>query len=457
MSIKIEKNSEDTTKTKNGKNIKKKNKRGQNEGSIRQRKDGSWEARYTIGFNTKGKAIRKSIYGKTRKDVAEKLTKVLNSIYNGTYIEPAKITVGPWMDTWLENYKKQSVKSKTYESYVFITEYYIKPSIGTIPLKDLRPDHIQTMLNEIKARIPERTLNKIKKLEYELDEHSKDSKKSRKKEILDKESIEEQITELSKERISDRTIEYIKIVLSGALQQAVENTLLVRNVCDAVKLPKNADKKKIRVFTREEQEKFINALNGERLKAAFLMLLYTGIRVGELLALKWSNLDLEKGFLYVDKTLSRVKDFDSEENKTKLIYGTPKTDSGTREIPLLKSIVKILKIHKAEQAQEKLLAGTMYNNKSDLVFCTNLGKEIDPPNLAKVFYRIVKKAGIAHANLHCLRHTFATRGLESGIELKVMQVLLGHSSIVITADTYSHVLPNKKKEAMEKLNNIFDI
>lgn len=438
------------------KNIKKKNKRGQNEGSIRQRKDGSWEARYTIGFNTKGKPIRKSIYGKTRKDVAEKLTKVLNSIYNGTYIEPARITVESWMDSWLKDYKKQSVKPKTYESYVFITQHYIEPAIGNISLRDLRPDHIQKMLNEIKTRIPEKVLNKIRKLEYELDEHSKGSSKSKKKEVLDKEIIEEQIAKLSKVRISDRTIEYIKIVLYGALQQAVENTLLIRNVCDAVKLPKNADKKRIRVFSLEEQNRFINALDNERLRAAFLLDLSTGLRVGELLALKWQNIDLEKGLLNINETLSRIKDFDNEENKTKLLYGTPKTESGIRQIPLLESMVKVLKTHKAEQAKEKLLAGPLYND-NDLVFCTNLGKEIDPPNFSKVFYRILKKAGIAHANLHCLRHTFATRGLENGIELKVMQVLLGHSSIVITADTYSHVLPNKKKEAMEKLNNIFDI
>lgn len=425
-------------------NEKKKKIRGQNEGTIRQRKDGTWEARYTIGVDANGKQIRKSIYGKTRPEVSKKLIKALNDLNAGVYIEPSKLTVASWLDTWLEEYKKTAIKPKTYDSYKQLIELYIKPAIGHIPLKDLRPDHVQTMLNEIKSRIPHKAQLEIKKFEKLL-ANGKDKSNQKK--------LNDQIESLKAKRISSRTVKYVNIVLHGALEQALKNDLVIRNITKSVTLPKKEEVNR-RVLTIEEQKKLIEALEGERLGIALKVLLCTGLRVGELLALYWNDIDLKNELLKVNHTLSIIRDYNSNESNYKFVLGTPKTEKSKREIPLLDNVVDLLRTQKIAQAEEKLKAGELYND-INLVFCNEMGQPVHYKTISKVLYRAAKKAGISHVNLHALRHTFATRGLEKGIELKVMQELLGHSTITMTADIYSHVLPEKKREAIKKLEGVF--
>lgn len=388
---------------------KKKRTRGQNEGSIRQRKDGIWEARYTIGRDSQGKQLRKSIYGKSRSEVAKKLTKALNDLNSGVYVEPSKITVASWLDTWLEEYKKPTVKPKTYESYEVLVRKHIKPSIGSILLKDLRAEQVQKLYNE-KAK------------EY-----------------------------------SPRQAEVIHVVLHSALEQAIKNDLIIKNVTNATTRPKKA-KKEPRVLTPEEQESLIKAMKGDRLEAAFILALFTGLRRGEILGLKWKDINFKDKTLRVMRTLCRVKDYDTSDvakSKTKLEFNTPKTDKSKRIVPLLDGVIAALKAHKKKQAAEKLRLGEGYRDQ-DLVFCNEFGDPLDPRRLKESLDAIVEKAGLKKVNIHALRHTFATRGLENGIELKVMQELLGHSTITMTADIYSHVLPEKKREAINKLQKVFD-
>lgn len=385
----------------------KKKVRGQNEGSIRQRKDGSWEARYTIGRDSDGKQIQKSIYGKTRPQVAKKLTKALNDINLGIYVEPSKITVSSWLDTWLEEYKKPSIKPKTYESYEVLVRKHIKPNLGNILLRDLRPEQVQKLYND-KAK------------EY-----------------------------------SPRQAELIHVVLHSALDQAIENDLIIKNATNATKRPKRV-KKEPRVLTPEEQEILIKAMKGDRLEAAFIVALFTGLRRGEILGLKWQDISLKDKTLRVARTLCRIKDFEAKETeaKTKLEFGPVKTAKGNRGIPLLDGVVAILKAHKKRQAAEKLRLGEGYKD-NDLVFCNEFGKPLDPRRLKESLDTIVEKAGLKKVNIHALRHTFATRGLENGIELRVMQELLGHATIAMTAD-YSHVLQEKKRQSINKLKNVLE-
>lgn len=399
-----------------------KNKRGQGEGSIRERfkidkntgKKVSigWEARYTAGKDANGKQIRKSIYGKTSDEVKKALRKVLTDMDNGTYIEPAKTTVGAWLDTWFNTYKKPSVKAKTLECYDNIIRNHIKPKIGGIALKDLKADKVQGLYNEVASKF------------------------------------------------SPRMAELTHVTLHAALEQAIKNDLIIKNVTKATTLPKKV-KKEPRVLTPEEQNKFMEAIKGDRMEAAFILDLFTGLRRGELLGLKWADIDFKNKVIKIRQTLCRVKNFDDgAENKTKLVFDTPKTEKGKRVIPLLDEVVNALKTHKNRQGAEKLKAGGLTKDgglyeDNGLVFCTQIGTPLDPRKFTDIFHAVVEKAGIGETNLHALRHTFATRGLENGIELKVMQELMGHSSITLTADIYSHVLLDKNREAINKLQPLF--
>lgn len=435
----------------------KSNKRGQGEGTIRKRKDGTYEARYTIGVDANGKQIQKSIYSKDGEEIKQKLRKVLTTLDEGIYIEPKKITVRQWLDTWFYEYKKPTVKPNTLACYDNMINNHINPVIGNIQLKDLRADHIQKLYNTVAKN------------------HSR------------------------------RMVELTHVTLHNAIEQAIKNDLLYRNVTNLVDLPKGKDQRegtaddKPKVLTIEDQQAILQGLKGERMEAVFLLLLFTGLRRGEVLGLKWDDIDIEEKVLHVNRLFGRFKNFDEgSEKKTTLGFGSLKTTKSKREVPLLDELIPILKAHKAHQKEERLKAGNAYE-KNNLVVCNELGKPLDPKNLKDEFDKILRKVGLAKlkmpdgwkpgkpipedfkfpkwfnppegwrpgnplpmdfrppegVNLHALRHTFATRGLENGIELKVMQELLGHSTIVLTGDTYSHVLPNKKREAINKLKNLF--
>lgn len=181
----------------------------------------------------------------------------------------------------------------------------------------------------------------------------------------------------------------------------------------------------------------------------------TGLRVGELLALRWQDIDLDKNALNVRQSLGRIKTFDEGSSaKSKLAFGEPKTKAGKRLIPLPHHVVSLLKQHKRNQAEEKLKLGSGFN-KENLVFCSLSGTPIDPKNFDRKFKSILKRAGLEKINLHILRHTFATRMLELNEHPKVVQEILGHANISITLDTYSHVLPEIKHAAAQKIEHLF--
>lgn len=174
--------------------------------------------------------------------------------------------------------------------------------------------------------------------------------------------------------------------------------------------------------------------------------------MGELLALRWQDVNLEEGIITVNQNLVRIKTWKGDK-KTRLVFQPPKTKAGRRLIPLPQEVARELKRWKTRLAQERLLAGPAYQD-SGLVFVNELGRGYDPRNFVDVFYRVVKRAGIGHFNFHALRHTFATRMLELGEHPKVVQELLGDSQISVVLNTYSHVMPQVKQQAMAKLNAI---
>jgi integrase len=391
--------------------------------SIRQRKDRNgkkldvWEALITLGRDPgTGKVKRLPVYGKTQQECRDKLIETLQSIKTQTFVEPHKITVESWLDTWLKEYKKDNIRPTTYSSYEYIIRVHIKPNLGKAYLKEIKPEQIQKFYNERKAS-----------------------------------------------GLSSRTVRYIHTVLHEALRQAVRNNLIVRNVSEATTLPKQ-EKKEMRVLTVKEQNEFMKVLSSDKKGIIFKLDLATGLRKGELLALRWADVDLKNGVIMVKQALSRTKvnfDKDSKENKTAIIIQKPKTKKGERSVPLFSSIASDLKAHKtAEKDKFKDLGWDdikiKQHFKDGLVFTNELGGHIEPRNLSRKFYSLVKASGIPKANLHALRHSLATRLLEAGVSPKVVQEILGHSTITLTLDTYSHVMPELKKDAIDKLSGLFD-
>lgn len=383
-------------------------KRGMGEGSISKRKNGTWQAAITIGRDKNGKQKRQYFYAKTRTEVSKKLTKAINELNSGTFIDKSiSPTMAMWIHTWLWEYKKNSIKSTTFEQYETILRVHAIPQIGDIRVSQLKPEHLQKLYNE----------------------------------MYDK-------------KISARTIQILNTVLHGALKQAVKNNLAVRNVTEAVSLPKSKAKE-MRVLTPTEQKQFMKVLKDDRMGNMYLFGLFTGLRRGELLALRWYDVDWEQRVLKVERALSRVKDYSDTLNKTKLVIEEPKTLKSKRIIPLFDYLIEILHNQKKQQDTDKEKSYGVYED-NDIIFATELGLMIDPGNFNRKFYKLIDKAELSHANPHCLRHTFATRGLENGIDLKTMQELLGHSSISVTGDTYTHVLIDKKRNEMDKLNKLVE-
>lgn len=383
-------------------------KRGAGEGCISQRKDGRWIAIVTLGKNPDGSQKRKILYGKSRGEVQVKLTTLLNEINLGNYHEPSKLLLGDWMQKWLWDFKKITLKPKTFTSYTDIVDMYINKYLGHIALGDLKTHHVQNMINE-----------------------------------------------MDRMKLSPRTIKYAHTLLVAAIDKAVLIDLMVKNVAKACTLPKNRQDE-VKVLSVTEQQTFLKAVSQHRLRAAFYTLLASGVRIGELLALKWSDIFFEDDWIYICRNIQRVKVFDEHQaTKTKLVEGTTKTAKSTRKVPIIPQLREILIEHRRLQEIEKDAAGELYID-SDYLFCNEIGQPIDSRNFTRTFKRILKDNGLPDIKVHSLRHTFATRALENDIELIVVQELLGHSSIRVTADTYSHVLPYKMKGSMVNMEKVFD-
>jgi integrase len=342
-----------------------------------------------------GKRKRIVRYVEGRKADAEELLAKLQVDYKeGNYVEPNKITVGEWLDIWLNQYKKIDLKPSTWESYEVIIRNHLKPAIGALYLQDLRPEHLQKLYND--------KVNEGK---------------------------------------SAQTIHHIHKVIHSALDQAIKNKLIINNVSEAVTLPK-IKRKEIKVLTIEEQEKFLEVIKEDRLGPAFLMLLGTGMRRGELLALTWQDIDFEKGTVFIRRNMVWTKEGP--------VFQEPKTEKSKRIIPLPSAVLESLKKHRERMFQEG------FYGLDKQVFCSATGTYIIPRNFNRKYQELCKKAGIS-INLHALRHTFATRLLEAGENLKVVQELLGHARVSTTADIYSHVSQDIKKEAVNKINDLLKL
>lgn len=400
----------------------KKSRRGNNEGTVYKRPDGTWCGQVTVGINpATGKSRRPTFYGRTRAEVVAKMTDAKHKVQTGTYIEPTSFTLGQWLDKWLTEYKKGQLKPSTYQSYAGLVARHIKPALGSVPLAKLQAHNLQAFYNE-----------KLASGRISVGKHEG--------------------TEKQDSGLSTRVVRYFHAVIREALQQAVKEGLLPRNVADATS-PPAMKHKPMRPLTEDELLTFLGAAKEDRFFAAYLLAVTTGLRRGELLGLCWDSVDLKGAAIVVQRQLLVLED---EANKYGFVLDdTTKSESGRRSISLTDDAVRELKAHRKRQLQEKIILGPAYQDKG-LVFCKEDGSPVDPRNFTKRFQRILRAAGLPQVRLHDLRHTHASLLLARGVHPKVVQERLGHASITMTLDLYSHLAPGLQEAAAATLNGLVE-
>lgn len=386
------------------------NKRANGEGSIGKYKDG-WRSRIMVGYNELGKPIRKEFYGKTQKEVKEKLENFKKQ-YLMQHIEiDNSTTLEEWLYTYMFEYKKNKIKPSSFERYEGIYRNYI--------------------LNT--------TLGKTKLFKLNIT------------------TIQKHYNTLLNNGTSPSTIKSINQVLKPCLGEAEKQDYIQKNYAKLIELPKIKKDDKFEVLTLEQQKLFLNAIDGHKLQALFLVALGTGLRLGEILGLKWSDIDFNKSTLSVNRSLKKVCFIDENLSKEyKVIEQEPKTINAYRSVPIPKDVLLKLKEHKINQNKEMLKAGKLYDNKN-YVFCNELGYPLDSKKPTRNLKSILAKLNIEPIKFHGLRHTYATRLFEANVPPKTVQALMGHSDIALTLNIYTKVMDNVKVEAVEKLDKIFSL
>ncbi|SFX53770.1 Site-specific recombinase XerD [Thermoactinomyces sp. DSM 45891] len=375
-------------------------------GHVRKRGKG-WVYVLSIGRDlTTGKRKQKwSRSFKTKKEAERELNKAINEIENGIFVEPNKVTLGEYLENWLEDYARGAVRPTTFSSYRFAIRTHIAPHLGSLTLQELQATHIQRFYN-----------NKLESGRVD-----------------------------GKGGLAASTIQYMHTVLQKALEHAVKWQLINRNVAKLSDPPK-IRKRENATFGAEEVKRFLTYAKGHRLYIAFLLGITTGLRKGEILGLRWNDVALEEKMLSVRKSLALVDG--------KRVLQEPKTSGSIRSVPLPSLVVQALEEHKLLQSKEKIKLGALYHDHG-LVVTTSIGKPVSPSDLWKYFKSILKKADLPNIRFHDLRHTHATLMLQQGEHPKIVAERLGHSDIRLTMDTYSHVLPNMQQEAVERFEKMF--
>lgn len=351
---------------------------------ITKRADGRYMARYTV--QTPDGPKRKTIYGAKYKDVEKKLNEARGDAARGLVFDDGDLTLGKYLDRWLSDSVRGTVRTTTLERYAELVRLHIKPVVGSVKLKNLSPAHVQGLYRD--------------RLDTGL---------------------------------SPATVHKIHVVLHKALKQAVRWNMVPRNVTEAVTPPRPAPDE-IHPLDAAQVAALLSGASGDRLEALYVLAVTTGARQGELLALKWEDLDLERKILRIRRTLTR--------SKGTMTLGEPKTKKSRRTVPLTDRAVTALKIHRKLQLEERMRLADLYKDRG-LVFANEVGNITNPSNLRqRSFTKLLKLAGLPDTTrFHDLRHTCATLLLSRGQHPKLVQELLGHANIAITLDTYSHVLP----------------
>ena len=368
-------------------------KRGNGEGGISRRKDGLYMARYTVQTPTGSK--RKTLYGKTRREVDEKLTKAKADRDSGLVFDADNLKLGEYLARWLADSVRDTVRPTTFERYEQIVRLHIHPVLGKVKLKNLTSAHVRGLYRE--------------KLDAGL---------------------------------SPRTVQYVHVTLHKALKQAIADGLIPRNATEPVK-PPQVRREEMRPLTAQQARILFDAAKGDRLEALYVLAVTTGLRQGELLGLKWDDIDLEVGTLQVRRTLTTAKGGP--------VLPAPKTKSSRRTVKLSQTTLEALRSHLKRQLEEIDRAGSLWSE-NGLIFASEAGEPLDRRYITTHRFKpLLKRAKLPQIRFHDLRHTCATLLLSKNVNPKVVSEMLGHASIAITLDTYSHVLPNMQESAAKAM------
>ncbi len=372
------------------------------------RPDGRWEIRYTAGIDPgSGKLIRKSLYGKTSEEVAKRLREITAAVDAGTWQEPQRMPLGEWLDTWLSEYC-MGVKPSTLKTYGDVVKNHIKPALGAVKLCELQPHMVQRFLNSLHRGASPLSAKSIKK-----------------------------------------SIKNVHGVLSKALAEAVRVKYLAVNPSTGCILPK-VTREEIHPLEAEEIARFLEAIKGSPFESLFFVAINTGMRISELLGLRWSRVDFKKGTIKVDAQLLCLRGKGTRRTLGPTKNGKPRT---FRAAP---AVMECLRAVERRQKERRLRAGKVWSNPLGLVFTGETGGDIPHITIEHHFARALAAAGIGEHRFHDLRHTFTVEAIKAGVDVKTLSAMLGHSSVAFTLDVYGHVTGAMQDEAANRLQALID-
>lgn len=396
--------------------------RGKGEGSLYQDKTGSWIYQYKEDGKRKTKRFQRKADAKVFiaaqvPMVDAPACMVLPPVQPQLEGQTGGVTVGGWLRSWLEAYARPTIRLSTYASYEQYIRGHIVPQLGDRPLATLRPIDLQNFFNERGSGGNRREENK---------------------------------------GLSPKTLLNMRNMLHSAFEQAVREGLLSRNIVEGVRLPK-LPRQEMRVLDRQEQERLIMAVRLMPEPAAFGVIfdMFTGLRLGELCALRWTDVDLARKTIHIRATRNRLPNFnDSIAAATSVVTRSdPKSEDSRRTVPLLDGLYQdFVQYRLIQKAIVKQYPGY---DPEGYVFCQENGKPYEPRTYMDLFKRCVRQAGIKDANFHSLRHTFATRALEEGMDMVALAKLMGHSDPSVTLKKYGHALPEHQRVSVEKLGGLY--
>lgn len=368
-------------------------------GTIRKRKDGRWEGRVTTGVDMRtGKQIQRSVYGKTKKETAQKLREIIADVDSGLLVESGSMTVGEWVEIWINQYAN-NIKELSMSTYRAHIRNHIVPKLGDIKLSNLKTRDIQMMYNALLRR---------------------------------------------EKPLTAKTIKNIHGVLHKALSQAVKLGYIRYNPADNVSLPK-VEKPELKPITDEHIAEFLEAIKGHCYELLYTIDLFTGMRKGEILGLTWDCVNLDTGVVVINKQLIQEK----KKGGQYKLASTKNSKGRTVRIP--PSVIELFRQQKAKQISWKKEAGSAWDNSLNLVFTNEIGGHLSHTTVTHSFKKIVQSIGLESTRFHDLRHSYAVAAIESGIDMKTVQENLGHHAASFTMDVYGHVSDRMRLEGANRM------
>jgi len=387
--------------------VKRRNRNAHGAGTIRQRKDGRWEGRFTVGTNPgTGKQVQRSVYGKTQQEVRKKLAEATASVDAGTFLEPSKLTLGNWLDIWLAEYNPD-IKPQTLITYKTQVRVHIKPALRAVKLTKLTTHMVQVFVNSLS--------------------NEKDNKPG----------------------LKPKTVKNIHSVLYGAMAQAVRLGYIRSNPCENVALPRMVPHE-MHPLTKSEMTAFLNAMEGNEYKSICTVAMFTGMRLGEITGLTWDRVNFREGTILVDRQLMRSK-----------IKGgphllVPVKNDNPRKLTPAPFVMQLLRKQKSVQAQMRLKAGVLWGSEGgpeNLVFTNGLGRHFMHNTITHNVRRIGEAIGVKNLCFHDLRHTYAVNALRAGDDVKTVQYNLGHATAAFTLDRYGHYTDDMRSDSAARMQS----